>query len=459
MYSNNKHGKTFNYNKLWLKGISKENIIKISKFRNEDEEMLNFRLKSFETWKNMKEPTWIEAKYYIDYENIYPYSYIKEETKKHIKETFDLINISNEETERVSNIAMDLIVDSESILTTAQKKLSKYGIIFCSFKEGLEKYPELIHKYIGSVISPEDNFFAALNSAFFSDGTFCFIPKNVKCPIELSSYFRLDSLFGSQFERTLIVVEEGGEVNYIEGCSAPITKINQLHNAIVEIYLHKNAKVNYSTLQNWYSGDQEGIGGVYNFVIKRGLCEGDNSELNWLQVELGSSITWKYPSCILKGNNSKGSFVSLNITNNKMFADTGTKMIHIGENTTSFINSKSCVKDQSNSIFRSQIKTLGSAINSEIFSNCDSLLIGNNCKTQALPTFDIRNNLTKIKHEATMFSLDEEILFILQVKGFSIIEAQQFIVQKFVSDIVEKLPDEFYLEVKPILDLKIGNNI
>jgi len=458
MYSD-KHSKTSNYNKLWVKGINEENIIKISEFRGEDKKMLEFRLNSFKIWKNMREPRWIEQDYKIDYDNVYPYSYITEETKQRIKDTFDILDISNEESERVTKIAMDLVVDSESIITTHQAKLKDMGIIFCSIKEAVIEYPDLVYKYIGTVISPDDNFFAALNSAFFSDGTFCYIPKNVKCPIDLSSYFRLDSLFGSQFERTLIIAEEGSEVNYIEGCSAPVSKVNQLHNAIVEIYLHKNAKVNYSTLQNWYSGDEEGNGGVYNFVVKRGLCEGENSELNWLQVELGSLITWKYPSCVLKGNGSKGSFTSLNLTNNKMFADTGTKMIHIGANTSSFINSKSCSKDNSTSVFRSLVKVLPTAINTKVFSNCDTMLIGSNCSTKALPYFNIMNKHTNIQHEASMFNIDEQVLFYLQTKGLNLVKSQQLIVQNFVGDIIDQLPDEFYLEVKPILDIKIGNNI
>jgi Fe-S cluster assembly protein SufB len=455
---NKQQSKTYNYNKIWIQGINEENIKKISNFREEPEELLNFRLKSFNIWKNLKEPHWIDKYYHIDYDKLYPYSFMNNKSKKRIKNTFDAINLPKEEKDRINKFAIDVVVDSESVWTTEQKKLSDLGIIFCSMKEAAKKYPELLLKYLSSVVSIEDNFFSALNSAFFSDGTFCYIPKHTKCPIDLSSYFRIDSLFGSQFERTLIIADEYSELNYLEGCSAPVSKINQLHNAVVEIFACEGAIVNYSTLQNWYTGDENGVGGIYNFVIKRGLCFGNNSEINWLQIEIGSAITWKYPSCILKGDNSKGSFFSLNFTQNKMFSDTGTKMIHIGKNTSSFIHSKSCSKNNSTSVFRSKIKVSKNADNSKIFSNCDSMIIGKEATIKTIPEFEINNSNSNITHEARMFIIDENILIFLQLKGINKIDCEKLIIQNFSLDIIERLPDEFYLEIKPLLDFKIINN-
>lgn len=452
-----KHRNTREYNKIWLKGITEENIRKISSFRHEDERMLKFRLDSFYSWLNMKEPRWIERDYHIDYSQIYPYSTIDKSTKKRIQDTFDIIGINQNETNRVVSTAMDIVVDSESVLVTCQEELARYGIIFCSIHDAVVRYPDLVYKYLGTVVSPTDNFFSALNSAFFSDGTFCYVPKDTRCPLDLSSYFRLDSLFGSQFERTLIVADEGAELNYVEGCSAPVTKVNQLHNAVVEIYLCRGAKVNYSTLQNWYTGDSNGTGGVYNFVVKRGLCQ-ENAELNWLQVEVGSAITWKYPSCVLLGDNSVGTFKSLTVTNDHMWSDTGTKMIHIGKNTRSSIDSKSCSKDYSTSVFRSLVKVLPTASNTKVFSNCDAMLIGRNCTVKTLPTFNI-NGSVQLRHEASMFFVDEMTVLYLETKGLSSVEAHQWIMQNFVGDIIDQLPDEFYLEAKPILEMKFSSNV
>lgn len=448
-----------------------ENIIKlISQKRDEPEFMLQYRLKAYEIFKKMKEPQWSENKISpIDYNNIRYYSAPESVTQKKKKsldevepelvETFNKLGIPLWEQKKLANVAVDAIFDSVSISTTYQEELFKYGIIFCSISEAVKKYPELVKKYLGSVVPSTDNFFAALNSAVFTDGSFCYIPKGLKSPMDLSSYFRINAQDTGQFERTLIIADEGSFVNYIEGCTAPQRSTNQLHAAVVEIIAHEKATINYSTVQNWYAGDKNGIGGIYNFVTKRGLCEGKSSLITWTQVETGSAITWKYPSVVLKGDHSRGEFYSVALTNYKMQADTGTKMVHIGKNTSSVIISKGIAADDSMNTYRGLVRFTPTAKNAHNYTQCDSLLIGSNCTTNTLPYIESYDSESSVQHEASISKVSEEQLFYLQSRGILNEKAIMLLLNGFCQEIFEKLPTEFSVEVVRLLELKLEGSI
>jgi Fe-S cluster assembly protein SufB len=451
-------------------GLSEDIIRLISKKKNEPEFMLEYRLQAYEIFKKMKEPTWSENKIPpIDYEKIRYYSApqnLSSQKKKSLDEvdpalieTFNKLGIPLWEQKKLANVAVDAIFDSVSISTTYQEELLKYGIIFCSISEAVQKYPDLIKKYLGSVVPKTDNFFATLNSAVFTDGSFCYIPKGLKAPMDLSSYFRINSDDTGQFERTLIVADEGSFVNYIEGCTAPQRSVSQLHAAVVEIVAHKDATVNYSTVQNWYAGDKNGVGGIYNFVTKRGLCEGERSLITWTQVETGSSITWKYPSVVLKGNHSRGEFYSVALTNNKMQADTGTKMIHIGKNTSSVVIAKGICADESTSTYRGLVKFAPTAFQAQNYTQCDSLLIGNSCIANTVPYIESYNNTSTVQHEASMSSVNEDQLFYLQSRGISYEKAIMLVLNGFCQEIFEKLPSEFSVEVLRLLEIKLEGSL
>ena len=446
------------------KGIN-ENIIRlIHKKKNEPEFMLKFRLNAFYKWLKMTQPNWanLEIKT-IDFDQITYYSIPKQKKKLNsldevdpeILKTFEKLGISLDEQKKLSNVAVDAVFDSVSIATTYKEKLAKSGVIFCSISEAIEHYPKLIEKFLGTVISSGDNFFASLNSAVFSDGSFCYIPKNVTCPLELSTYFRINDKDSGQFERTLIIAEENSSVNYLEGCTAPQYSENQLHAAIVELIAFENAKIKYSTVQNWYSGDENGIGGVYNFVTKRGLCIGKNANISWTQVETGSAITWKYPSCILLGNSSSGEFYSVALTNNFQQADTGTKMIHLGEKTKSKIISKGISCGKSKNAYRGLVKVGANAQFSRNFSQCDSFLIGSNSQASTYPYIDSWNSSAIIEHEATISKVSEEQLFYLMQRGINMEQAISLLISGFCRDVFTMLPMEFAAEADKLLALKL----
>jgi Fe-S cluster assembly protein SufB len=446
------------------KGIN-ENIIRlIHKKKNEPEFMLKFRLKAFYKWLKMNQPNWanLEIKD-IDFDQITYYSIPKQKKKLNsldevdpeILKTFEKLGISLDEQKKLSNVGVEAVFGSVSIATTYKEKLAKSGVIFCSISEAIENYPKLIEKFLGTVISSGDNFFASLNSAVFSDGSFCYIPKNVTCPLELSTYFRINDKDSGQFERTLIIAEENSSVNYLEGCTAPQYSENQLHAAIVELIAFKNAKIKYSTVQNWYSGDAKGIGGVYNFVTKRGLCIGKNANISWTQVETGSAITWKYPSCILLGNNSSGEFYSVALTNNYQQADTGTKMIHLGEKTRSKIISKGISCGKSKNAYRGLVKIGANAKFSRNFSQCDSFLIGSTSQASTYPYIDSWNSSAIVEHEATISKVSEEQLFYLMQRGINIEQAISLLISGFCKDVFTMLPMEFAAEADKLLALKL----
>ncbi|MBL8000069.1 MAG: Fe-S cluster assembly protein SufB, partial [Candidatus Kapabacteria bacterium] len=402
------------------KGLSEDVVRMISAKKNEPEWMLEWRLKAYHHWLTMKEPTWVNVDYpAIDFNDISYYAAPKtkvnpkslDEVDPELRATFEKLGISLQEQERLTGVAVDAVLDSVSVATTFREKLKEVGVIFCSMSEAVQEHPELIRKYIGSVVPYTDNYFSALNSAVFSDGSFCFIPKGVRCPMELSTYFRINAKDTGQFERTLIVAEEGAYVSYLEGCTAPMRDENQLHAAVVEIVALENAEVKYSTVQNWYPGDKDGKGGIYNFVTKRGICEGNNAKISWTQVETGSAITWKYPSVILKGDNTVGEFYSVAVTNNAQQADTGTKMIHIGRNSRSRIVSKGISAGKSQNSYRGQVRVNRGAENSRNFSQCDSLLIGDRCGAHTFPYIEVGNKSAKVEHEATTSKIGEDILF------------------------------------------------
>jgi len=446
------------------KGINEDIIRLIHKKKNEPEFMLKFRLKAFYKWLKMNQPNWanLEIKD-IDFDQITYYSIPKQKKKLNsldevdpeILKTFEKLGISLDEQKKLSNVAVDAVFDSVSIATTYKEKLAKSGVIFCSISEAIENYPKLIEKFLGTVISSGDNFFASLNSAVFSDGSFCYIPKNVTCPLELSTYFRINDKDSGQFERTLIIAEENSSVNYLEGCTAPQYSENQLHAAIVELIAFKNAKIKYSTVQNWYSGDAKGIGGVYNFVTKRGLCIGKNANISWTQVETGSAITWKYPSCILLGNNSSGEFYSVALTNNYQQADTGTKMIHLGEKTRSKIISKGISCGKSKNAYRGLVKIGANAKFSRNFSQCDSFLIGSTSQASTYPYIDSWNSSAIVEHEATISKVSEEQLFYLMQRGINIEQAISLLISGFCKDVFTMLPMEFAAEADKLLALKL----
>ena len=451
------------------KGINEDIVRLISKKKNEPDWMLEFRLKSYRQWIRMKEPHWADFDYpEINYQDIIYYSAPKKQTdvKKSIDEvdpelleTFAKLGIPLEEQKRLSNVAVDAVFDSVSVKTTHQDVLSERGIIFCSISEAIQDYPDLVKKYLSSVVPSSDNFFTALNGAVFTDGSFVYIPKGVKSPMDLSTYFRINAANTGQFERTLIIADEGAYVSYLEGCTAPQRDENQLHAAIVEIIAEKDAEVKYSTVQNWYAGDENGVGGIYNFVTKRGICKGDNSKISWTQVEAGSALTWKYPSVILKGDNSIGEFYSVALTNNHMKADTGTKMIHIGKNTKSKIISKGISAEESTNTYRGLVKVMKSAENARNYSQCDSMLVGDNCYANTFPTVEVKNKTATIEHEATTSKINAEQIFYLQSRGIGMEEAISLIINGFAKEVFNELPLEFSEEAVRLLEMKLENSV
>ena len=448
-------------------GLDENTIRYISAKKNEPEWMLEFRLKAYRHWLTMKEPEWAHITHPpINYQDIIYYAAPKKKQLSSLDEvdpellaTFDKLGISLEEQKRLSGVAVDAVIDSVSVKTTFQDTLAKHGIIFCSFSEAVQNHPELVKKYMGAVVPYTDNYFAALNSAVFSDGSFCYIPKGVRSPIELSTYFRINAANTGQFERTLIVAEEGGYVSYMEGCTAPMRDENQLHAAVVEIMAMENAEVKYSTVQNWYPGDKDGKGGIYNFVTKRGLCKGANSKISWTQVETGSAITWKYPSCILMGENAVGEFYSVAVTNNKQQADTGTKMIHIGKNTKSTIISKGISAGFSNNSYRGQVKISSRAENARNFSQCDSLLLGDKCGAHTFPYIDVDNRSAIVEHEATTSKISEDQLFYLQQRGIDMEKAISLIVNGYAKEVLNQLPMEFAVEAQKLLSISLEGSV
>ncbi len=451
------------------KGLSEDVVRLISAKKHEPEFMLEFRLRAYRQWLRMAEPTWAHVGYpAIDYQNIIYYSAPKQTAKKlnsldevdpALLETFEKLGISLSEQKRLANVAVDAIFDSVSIATTFKEKLAKDGVIFCSISEALQEYPELVQRYLGSVVPPADNYFAALNSAVFSDGSFVYIPKGVHCPMELSTYFRINNGESGQFERTLIIAEEGSYVSYLEGCTAPMYDSNQLHAAVVELVALDNAEIKYSTVQNWYAGDTEGKGGIYNFVTKRGLCQGVNSKISWTQVETGSAITWKYPSCVLIGDNSVGEFYSIALTNHHQQADTGTKMVHIGKNTRSTIISKGISAGKSKNSYRGLVKISPKATGARNYSQCDSMLIGDNAQANTFPYIQVQNNASKVEHEASTSKIGEDQLFYFTQRGISMEDAISMMISGFCKDVFNQLPMEFAVEADKLLSLKLEGSV
>lgn len=450
------------------KGINEDIVRKISQYKEEPQWLLDFRMEAFHKWQTMQEPHWGHLSFpSINYQDIIYFAVPKKkkqlsnlnEVDPDVLDMFNRLGISLDEQKRLSNVAVDAVVDSTSVKTTFQNTLEKYGIIFCSFGEAVKRYPELVRKYLGKVVPPTDNFYAALNSAVFSDGSFCYIPKGVRCPMDLSTYFRINAENTGQFERTLIVADEGAYVSYMEGCTAPQRDENQLHAAVVEIIAHKDAEVKYSTVQNWYPGDKDGKGGVYNLVTKRGLCEGNNSKISWTQVETGSAITWKYPGCILKGDNSVGEFYSVAVTNNYQQADTGTKMIHIGANTRSTIISKGISAGKSQNSYRGMVKIVPNATNARNYSQCDSLLLGDKCGAHTFPFIDCKNKTAILEHEASTSKISEEQLFYCRQRGISEESAISLIVNGYAKDVLSRLPMEFAVEAQKLLSVSIEGSI
>src|SRR5215204_2638851 len=451
------------------KGLSEDTVRLISSKKNEPEWLLEFRLKAFRQWLKMKEPNyWANFDYpRIDFQNISYYSAPKQKAKKasldevdpELIRTFEKLGIPLSEQKMLANVAVDAVFDSVSVATTYKEKLKKAGVIFCSFTEAVAEYPELIQKYLGSVVPVSDNYYAALNSAVFSDGSFVFIPKGVRCPMELSTYFRINTQESGQFERTLIVAEEGGYVAYNEGCTAPQFDTNQLHAAVVELVALDDAEIKYSTVQNWYAGDESGKGGIYNFVTKRGACRGKNSKISWTQVETGSAITWKYPSVILQGDNSIGEFYSVALTNNAQIADTGTKMIHIGKNTRSTIISKGISAGRSNNSYRGLVKVMPKATGARNYTQCDSMLIGGRSEANTFPYIEVMNNTARVEHEATTSKISEEQLFYLQQRGISQEDSVSLIINGFCKEVFKELPMEYAVEAQKLLGLKLEGSV
>ncbi|MCL2935380.1 MAG: Fe-S cluster assembly protein SufB [Trichodesmium sp. MAG_R02] len=450
------------------RGLSEDIVRLISAKKNEPEFMLKFRLKAYHKWLQMEEPVWAHVDYpKIDYQNIIYYSAPKFQDKKEsldevdptLLETFEKLGIPLSEQKRLSNVAVDAVFDSVSVATTFKENLAKEGVIFCSISEAVQEHPELVEKYLGSVVPVADNFFAALNSAVFSDGSFIFIPKDVKCPMDLSTYFRINNGESGQFERTLIVAESGSSVTYLEGCTAPMFDTNQLHAAVVELVTLDNAEIKYSTVQNWFAGDENGKGGIYNFVTKRGLCKGVNSKISWTQVETGSAITWKYPSCVLVGNNSVGEFYSVALTNNKQQADTGTKMVHIGKNTRSTIISKGISAGNSANSYRGLVKMGPGAKGARNYSQCDSMLIGDRAQANTFPYIQVNNNTAKVEHEASTSKIGVDQLFYFTQRGVSAEDAVSMIISGFCKDVFNELPMEFAAEADKLLSLKLEGTV
>ena len=450
------------------KGLNEETIRLISAKKDEPEWLLNFRLEAFQKWLTMTEPHWQNVKFpKIDYQTISYYAAPKpknklasmDEVDPELLRTFEKLGVPMHERAALAGVAVDVIFDSVSVATTYKEKLAEVGIIFCSISEAVHNHPELVRQYLGSVVPVGDNFFAALNSAVFTDGSFCYIPKGVKCPMDLSTYFRINTQDSGQFERTLIIAEEGASVSYLEGCTAPQFDTNQLHAAVVELVALDHADIKYSTVQNWYAGDENGIGGIYNFVTKRGLAKGVNSRISWTQVETGSAITWKYPSCILRGDNSIGEFYSVAVTNHHQQADTGTKMIHIGKNTRSTIISKGISAGKSNSSYRGLVRIAPTAENARNFSQCDSMLVGDQSGAHTFPYIQVRNNSAKVEHEASTSKIGEDQLFYLAQRGIDAEEAVSMIVNGFCKEVFQQLPMEFAVEATKLLSFKLENSV
>ena len=451
------------------KGLNEDIIRLISSKKNEPEWMLDYRLKSYRHWLTMTEPTWAAVSYpKIDFQALAYYSAPKtkidatkslDEIDPELIKTFERLGIPLQEQKRISGIAVDVVFDSVSIATTRYEELDKLGVIFCSISEALKNHPELVKKYLGSVVPTTDNFYAALNGAVFSDGSFVYIPKGVRCPIDLSSFFRINAKETGQFERTLIIAEEGSYVNYLEGCTAPQRDENQLHAAVVELVAFDNAEIKYSTVQNWYTGDKNGKGGIYNFVTKRGICKGKNSKISWTQVESGSAITWKYPSVILQGDNSEGAFYSVALTHDYMQADTGTKMIHIGKNTKSTIISKGISAGNSSNAYRGLVKILPSAENARNYSQCDSMLVGDKSSAHTFPYIDVKNKSATLEHEATTSRLSEDQIFYLKSRGLNNEKAISMLVNGFCKEVFKELPLEFSVEAVKLIEMKLENSV
>lgn len=456
------------------KGLNEDILRLISAKKNEPEWVLEYRLKAFRHWQTLTEPTqsenkWAQVNYPpINFQDLTYYAAPKQkpEAKKSMDEidpelikTFERLGIPLQEQKRISGVAMDVVFDSVSIATTHNEELEKIGVIFCSISEAIKKHPELVKKYLGTVVPYTDNYYATLNAAVFSDGSFVYIPKGVRCPIDLSTYFRINAKETGQFERTLIVADEGSFVNYLEGCTAPQRDENQLHSAIVELIALDNAEIKYSTVQNWYTGDKEGKGGIYNFVTKRGICKGKNSKISWTQVESGSAITWKYPSVILQGDNSEGAFYSVALTHDYMQADTGTKMIHIGKNTKSTIISKGISAGQSSNAYRGLVKIMPSAENARNYSQCDSMLVGDKCSAHTFPYIEVKNNTAVLEHEATTSRISEDQIFYLQSRGLDTEKAISMLVNGFCKEVFKELPLEFSVEAVKLIEMKLENSV
>ncbi len=449
------------------KGLNEDIVIAISKKKNEPGWMTAWRLQAFQAWKEMEEPEWANVQYKKpDFQDISYYSAPNKKPKYNsldevdpeLLETFEKLGISIEEQKKLAGVAVDIVMDSVSVATTFKETLAEKGIIFCSISEAIQEHPELVKKYIGTVVPQKDNFYAALNSAVFSDGSFCYIPKGVRCPMELSTYFRINQAGTGQFERTLVIADEGSYVSYLEGCTAPSRDENQLHAAVVELIALDNAEIKYSTVQNWFPGDKDGNGGVFNFVTKRGLCE-KNAKISWTQVETGSAITWKYPSCVLKGDNSIGEFYSIAVTNNYQQADTGTKMVHLGKNTRSTIISKGISAGKSQNSYRGLVQVHGRAENARNFSQCDSLLMGNNCGAHTFPYIEAKNKSAQIEHEATTSKIGEDQIFYCNQRGIDTEKAIALIVNGFSKEVLNKLPMEFAVEAQKLLEISLEGSV
>ena len=450
------------------KGLSEDTIRFISQKKEEPEFVLEYRLKAYRHWLTMKEPKWAHLQYpEIDFQDIIYYAAPKtkpeydslDEVDPELLETFNKLGISLDEQKKLAGVAVDAVMDSVSVKTTFSETLEKEGIIFCAFSEAVQNHPELVKKYLGSVVPYSDNYYAALNSAVFSDGSFCYIPKGVRCPVELSTYFRINAANTGQFERTLIIAEEGSYVSYMEGCTAPQRDENQLHAAIVEIIALDNAEVKYSTVQNWYPGNKDGQGGIYNFVTKRGMCKGVNSKISWTQVETGSAVTWKYPSCILLGDNSVGEFYSVAVTNNHQQADTGSKMTHIGKNTKSTIISKGISAGKSNNSYRGLVRIMKNATNARNFSQCDSLLLGDQCGAHTYPYIQAENKSAIIEHEATTSKISDDQMFYCNQRGIDTEQAIGLIVNGYAKEVLNKLPMEFAVEAQKLLSISLEGSV
>lgn len=450
------------------KGLDESTVRFISAKKNEPEWMLEWRLKAYRQWIRMKEPDWANLKIDpVDYQDIIYYSAPKQkknpksldEIDPELRRTFEKLGISLDEQKRLSGVAVDVVVDSVSIGTSFKEQLSKLGIIFCSISEAIQKHPELVKQYISSVVPVTDNYFAALNSAVFSDGSFCYIPKGVRCPMELSTYFRINAEGSGQFERTLIIAEEGSYVSYLEGCTAPMRDENQLHAAVVELIAMDNAEIKYSTVQNWYPGDKEGKGGIYNFVTKRGICKGNHSKISWTQVETGSAITWKYPSVILKGDHSTGEFYSVAVTNNYQQADTGTKMLHLGKHTRSRIVSKGISAGFSNNSYRGLVHVSRNAEQARNYSQCDSLLLGDKCGAHTFPYIEVKNNTAMVEHEATTSKIGENQIFYCNQRGIDTETAVALIINGFAQEVMNHLPMEFAVEARKLLAISLEGSV